>query len=113
MNGLKMTTMTTEQMQVAREQGQSKTDWALLRQNVLNGIEPEEDEDSSDATVLMREAMKKRRAGRSVVASGNKEQVAIRFDKDILAFFQATGAGWQTRMNDALREWVNAHSHTV
>ena len=113
MNGLKMTTMTLKQMQAAREQGQSKTDWALLSQNVLNNIEPEEDEDSPDATVLMRDAVKKHHAGLSVVERGNKEQVAVRFDKDILAFFQATGAGWQTRMNDALREWVNAHSHTV
>jgi uncharacterized protein (DUF4415 family) len=105
--------MTTEQMQVAREQGQSKTDWVLLRQNVLSSIEPEEDEDSPDATVLMRETVKKRRTRRSVVERGTKEQVAIRFDKDILAFFRATGSDWQTQMNDALREWVNAHSDRV
>jgi uncharacterized protein (DUF4415 family) len=105
--------MTVKQMQAAREQGLSKTDWALLRQNLLNGIEPEEDEDSPDASVLMREAVEKRCIQQSVAARSDKEQVAIRFDKDILAFFQATGAGWQSRMNDALREWVNAHSHTV
>ncbi|WP_038715883.1 BrnA antitoxin family protein [Burkholderia sp. lig30] len=38
-----------------------------------------------------------------------KEQVSIRYDADILAAFRASGPGWQTRMNDALREWLNTH----
>lgn len=42
--------------------------------------------------------------------SGNKEQVAIRFDNDVLAAFRAAGPGWQTRMNAALRDWLNDHS---
>jgi uncharacterized protein (DUF4415 family) len=33
----------------------------------------------------------------------NKEQVALRIDKDVLAKFRATGPGWQTRINEALR----------
>jgi len=112
MTGLKMTTMTIEQMRRAREQGQSKTDWVLLRQNKCNDLEPEEDDDSLDATLLMREVVEKRRAER-LMQRGDKEQVAIRVDKDILAFFRATGSGWQTRLNAALREWLNTHSHTV
>jgi uncharacterized protein (DUF4415 family) len=110
MTGSKMTTMTSDEMRVARERGESKTDWAFLRQNEMDGIEPEDDADSPDATQLMREAVVKRRAGRPA-GSGNKEQVAIRFDKDVLSFFRATGPGWQTRMNDALKEWLNTHSH--
>jgi uncharacterized protein (DUF4415 family) len=58
----------------------------------------------------MREAVANRRAGRPA-GSGKKEQVAIRFDKDVLSSFRAAGPGWQTRMNDALREWLNTHSH--
>jgi uncharacterized protein (DUF4415 family) len=110
MTGSKMTTMTTDEMRAARERGDSKTDWAYLRQNQLDGIEPDDDEDSPDATRLMREAVAKRRAGRPA-GSGNKEQVAIRFDKDVLSSFRAAGPGWQTRMNAALREWLNTHSH--
>ena len=41
-----------------------------------------------------------------------KEQVAVRYSPDVLAYFRATGRGWQTRMNDALREWIKAHSPT-
>jgi uncharacterized protein (DUF4415 family) len=38
-----------------------------------------------------------------------KEQVAIRFDREVLAGFQASGPGWQTRMNTALKEWLQEH----
>lgn len=33
----------------------------------------------------------------------NKEQVALRIDKDVLDRFRADGPGWQSRMNRALR----------
>ena len=35
-----------------------------------------------------------------------KEQVAIRFDAEVLGAFRADGPGWQTRMNAALKEWL-------
>lgn len=38
-----------------------------------------------------------------------KEQVAIRYDAEILAAFRATGKGWQTRMNNALKDWLSQH----
>lgn len=39
-----------------------------------------------------------------------KEQVAIRFDREVLSAFRAAGPGWQTRMNDALKDWLRTHS---
>ena len=41
--------------------------------------------------------------------SPTKEQVAIRFDQDMLLAFRASGPGWQTRMNAALKEWLADH----
>jgi uncharacterized protein (DUF4415 family) len=38
-----------------------------------------------------------------------KQLTAIRFDHDVLAGLRATGRGWQTRVNDAMREWLKAH----
>lgn len=35
-----------------------------------------------------------------------KERITIRLSPDVLAAFRATGAGWQTRMDAALREWI-------
>jgi uncharacterized protein (DUF4415 family) len=35
-----------------------------------------------------------------------KEQVSVRFDPDVLDAFRKTGSGWQGRMNEALRDWL-------
>jgi uncharacterized protein (DUF4415 family) len=37
-----------------------------------------------------------------------KRQVTLRLDADLLDFFARDGAGYQTRLNAALREWVEA-----
>jgi uncharacterized protein (DUF4415 family) len=39
-----------------------------------------------------------------------KVPTTIRFDPDVLAALKATGKGWQTRVNEAMREWVKSHS---
>lgn len=41
--------------------------------------------------------------------SGTKKQVTLRLDSDVLESFKVSGDGWQTRMNDALREWLKSH----
>jgi len=38
-----------------------------------------------------------------------KVYTGIRLDAEILDAFKATGKGWQTRMNDALKEWLSTH----
>lgn len=53
-------------------------------------------------------AMLAKKTGRPL-GSGVKESQNIRLDRDILAAFKATGKGWQTRMNNALREWLKEH----
>jgi len=70
------------------------------------------DEDARPATVEeMQAGIEAARKGRGRPAgSGTKEQVAIRFDNDVLAAFRAAGPGWQTRMNAALRDWLKNHS---
>lgn len=39
-----------------------------------------------------------------------KVPTTIRFDPDVLAALKATGRGWQTRVNEAMREWLKSHS---
>jgi uncharacterized protein (DUF4415 family) len=92
--------MTSKQMQINRINGKSKSDFALIRANAAAGIEPAQDNDSPDATTLIKEAIKRGR-GRPA-NSGNTEPVAIRFDKAVLEAFRATGKGWQTRINAVL-----------
>jgi len=99
--------MTSKQMKATRENGDSKSDFALIRVNAAAGIEPAQDNDSPDATALMQEVVKRGR-GRPA-NSGNTEPVFIRFDKSVLEAFKATGRGWQTRINEVLREYVAKH----
>jgi uncharacterized protein (DUF4415 family) len=34
----------------------------------------------------------------------------IRFDADLLEALKASGKGWQTRVNEAVRDWLKTHS---
>jgi uncharacterized protein (DUF4415 family) len=38
-----------------------------------------------------------------------KVSTTIRLDPAVVAAFKASGRGWQTRINAALREWLLAH----
>jgi len=40
------------------------------------------------------------------VAENPKVSVTLRLDPDVIAFFKASGAGWQTRINTALRREI-------
>lgn len=35
-----------------------------------------------------------------------KQQVTMRLDADVIAALRATGEGWQVRVNDVLRRWL-------
>ncbi|CAM4131420.1 BrnA antitoxin family protein [Bordetella tumbae] len=51
-----------------------------------------------------------RRRGQQIAPT--KIQTSVRYDADVLAAFKADGPGWQSRMNDALREWLREHRPT-
>ena len=36
-----------------------------------------------------------------------KERITIRLSADVVARFRATGDGWQSRMDAALKDWLN------
>jgi len=52
-----------------------------------------------------------RKPGRPL-GSGKKQSVHIMLDKDLVALFRKSGKGWQTRVNDALRMYVDLSKHT-
>ncbi|MCL2346443.1 MAG: BrnA antitoxin family protein [Desulfobulbus sp.] len=64
------------------------------------------------ASVHTPEQIETRRRGRPVGSTKANAKVSInlRIDPDVLAALKATGRGWQTRMNDVLKEWLKAHS---
>ncbi|MES2017161.1 MAG: BrnA antitoxin family protein [Pseudomonadota bacterium] len=87
--------------------------------NLKHGLDSADDapatnsDDWNDAFVThsadeLRKAVAVRRV-RGPNKQPTKEQVAVRYSPEVLAYFRATGAGWQTRMDDALREYVAQH----
>jgi len=68
--------------------------------------------DAGLGRVTTPEQIMARRRGRPAgsVQAITKEPVKIRLDPDVLASFKATGKGWQTRMNDALKDWLRTHT---
>ena len=49
------------------------------------------------------------RMGGRPKAEVTKERISIRLSPDVLAAFKATGKGWQSRIDAALKEWVQEH----
>ena len=95
----------------------SKTN-AMKREEVLAAVralpasgdfawdgQDEDDRPASPQALADALAGGKRKRGRPA-GTGTKEQVAIRFDRDVVAALRATGPGWQTRVNEVIREWL-------
>ncbi len=77
---------------------------------------PEEDEAINrgiaadpDAYELSDEEFKTLRPLGRPRAEVTKERITIRLSREVVETFRATGAGWQTRMDEVLKEWVRAH----
>lgn len=68
----------------------------------------------SDAQPLTRKQLKSMipmRALRGRPKSGRAKQlVSVRYSLEVLAYFKATGDGWQSRMDGVLRQYVTRHS---
>ena len=98
----------------------SKTN-TMSRKEVLTAVQaiPEEqdfvwdgiDEDDRPATEdELRAGIKMAQAQRGRPAGSDKTQIALRVDNAVLDAFRATGKGWQTRMNEALKDWLKEHA---
>ena len=57
-------------------------------------------------------ALKRRPGERGAQKRPTKVATTIRFDQDVLEVLKAGGRGWQTRVNEAMREWLKTHSPT-
>lgn len=49
----------------------------------------------------------------ALVPAENKQQITLRLDADVLTFFKGTGRRYQSRINAALREYVQAHKRSA
>jgi len=55
-------------------------------------------------------ALRKTLGVRGPQKTPRKEPTTIRLSPDVMTAFKATGAGWQTRIDAALKEWLKSHS---
>ena len=62
------------------------------------------------ATVRMALAEKRKPGQRGAQVAPTKTLVSVRYSPEVIEFFKAGGAGWQTRMDDALKQWVAKHA---
>ena len=67
----------------------------------------DEDIDYSDAPASPRDAVWTRPG--ALIPAGNKKQITVRLDADVLEFFKKTGTRYQSRINAALREYMKAN----
>jgi len=80
-----------------------KTDWAQLR-----ALPDAQVQFTEDAPVTTPADWADALAHRGLPLPARKEQIALRVDADVLAWYRTQGAGWQTRMNAVLRAFKDA-----
>lgn len=47
--------------------------------------------------------------GRGPQKAPTKTLLSMRYSLEVLDYFRATGPGWQTRMDEALKQWIQDH----
>ena len=68
------------------------------------------DPDAQPLTPKQLKSMVPMRALRGRPKSANTKQlVSVRYSPEVLAYFKATGEGWQSRMDGVLREYATRH----
>jgi uncharacterized protein (DUF4415 family) len=91
------------ELRAMRARGESQSDWKRVRAMTEADLERRiaEDPDWKDVPSDWHE-------GADVVTVGGKKLISLRLDPDVVEWFKATGPGYQTRMNAALRAYVTA-----
>jgi len=81
-----------------------RTDWQRLNRLSDTEIAAQATDDKDVAPIATSDWLE----GAELVAPG-KRAINIRLDTDILDYFQAAGGRYQTRINQVLRAYVEAH----
>ena len=81
---------------------QSKTDWARLKTGVLAKA-PTRAHPEADVKHIVRGLVR-----RGLAPLPPKASISLRVDQDVLEWFKAHGAGYQTRINTVLRAFRDA-----
>lgn len=58
----------------------------------------------------LRESLAQAQRGEFAAIHAPKGDTTIQISPDVMAAFKATGAGWQARIDAALKDWLQTHS---
>jgi len=58
---------------------------------------------------LYRDGKPVERRGRGSQKAPTERLLSLRLSPEVIKYFQSTGKGWQTRINDVLRKYVETH----
>jgi len=92
---------TSEELKAMNDRGEDRSDWSYVRSLTDEELEASidfEDEGYPDWSTIR------------VSSPAAKKQITVRFDPDIIEWFQGQGPGYQTRMNAVLHSYVLAKS---
>lgn len=90
-------------MKKSRISRQSRTDWARV------DAMKDEDIDLSDIPEITPDMFAKAVVRHGLKPVPRKEQLTLRVDRDVLEWFKKQGRGYQTRINQLLRAYMEAH----
>jgi uncharacterized protein (DUF4415 family) len=62
------------------------------------------------AAEVLRPSLRKKLGVRGPQKAPTKERITIRLSREVVERFRESGGGWQTRVDEALREWLKKHS---
>ncbi len=65
--------------------------------------------DFKPATQVLPPSLQRKVGMRGPQKAPTKERVTIRLSPEVVERFKATGAGWQTRVDAALQDWLKSH----
>jgi uncharacterized protein (DUF4415 family) len=97
---------TSDELEAKRRRGESRTDWAKVDSMSADELEASIAADPDDVH---------EEADWSQAVEGlppRKEHINIRLDADVLDWFRKTGKGYQTRINNVLRAFVESRRRT-
>ncbi|MGV8939486.1 MAG: BrnA antitoxin family protein [Allorhizobium sp.] len=107
MNEKNITRITLDEIRKKRARGEkSLTDWARVDALTDADIERAMRDDPDWADLIDVDWSKA-----ELVIPRTKKAISIRLDEDIVDFFQATGKGYQTRINAVLRHFMAEQKH--
>jgi uncharacterized protein (DUF4415 family) len=70
---------------------------------------PYDPNDPAAVEAFWKNATVRRPGQRGPGRRAKKVLLSVRYSPEVVEYFKSTGEGWQTRMDEALKEWMTSH----